>query len=622
MLTSIGALAATGTFAAARLLSGELRRDVVNLAAMATASLSLHVSLALPEGSLETRSRRALALSLHLGALAWALALIVGSRLVDPGTLVGVWGIAELTLLPGLRLRYLGASALGRQRVQCLFVGIAFATMVALAVATLHELVRWPGATTTLYVASSGAVSVGLAVGALSRSARADRLLVHVIGTLFAEGLVASTFLVALRVLGHPPDDHASRVALGWALTATATSAVLLTGLRRRLGALATGFVYGAREAPDEVIRSFGSRLTRAVPMDELLLQLAESLRKTLELATAEVFTRSGETLERVASVPDVGRAVLALSGEEREVVARAGVSGNAWAGVWIPALLEGRGGGPLRLAPVAHGGELLGLIVVTRPTSAPAFREGDDTVLTELARQVGLALHNAQLDSALQSSLDELRRQADELRASRARIVATGDAERRGIERNLHDGAQQHLVALAVNLRLLRDVVTDDPAAATEMLEDLGQAVQETIREIRELAHGIYPPLLVDSGLSDALRAVAARSPLALTLEAEGLRRYGLDVEAAVYFCCLEALQNAAKHAASARVTARVWEESGSLLFEVADDGPGFDVRRAERGHGYTNMADRLGAIGGAVRWESAPGQGTRIRGSVPVGA
>ena len=622
MLTSVGALAATVTFAAARLSSGELRRDVVNIAATATASLSLHVSLALPEGHLGAGSRRTLAIALHVGAFAWALALIVRSSLVDPGTLVGVWGLVELALLPGLRQRYLGASAVGRQRVQCLFDGIAVAAMFSLGVATLHELVRWPGAPTPLYVASSAAVSVGLAVGALPASSRADRLLVHLMGTLIAEGLVASTFLLALRVLGHPPDDHASRVALGWALTATAVSAVLLTGLRQRLSALATGIVYGAREAPDEVIRSFGSRLTRAVPMDELLLQLAESLRKTLELATAEVYTRAGETLERVASVPDAGRDVLTLSADERDVVARAGVSGNAWASVWIPALLERRGGGPLRLVPVAHGGELLGLIVVTRPEGALAFREGDDTVLTELARQVGLALHNAQLDSALQSSLDELRRQADELRASRARIVATGDAERRRIERNLHDGAQQHLVALAVNLRLLRDVIADDPAAATEMLEELGLAVQETIREIRELAHGIYPPLLVDSGLSEALRAVAARSPLMLTLDAEGLARYGLDVEAAVYFCCLEALQNAAKHAGAAHVSARVWEESGSLLFEVADDGPGFDVRRAERGHGYTNMADRLGAIGGAVRWESAPGQGTRIRGSVPVGA
>ncbi len=151
----------------------------------------------------------------------------------------------------------------------------------------------------------------------------------------------------------------------------------------------------------------------------------------------------------------------------------------------------------------------------MSRAEGAVTFTEEDDRVLTELARQVGLALHNAQLDTALQSSLDELRRQADELRASRARVVASGDAERRRVERNLHDGAQQHLVALAVNLRLAKDIVLEDPTAAVEMLDELGEAVQETIQELRELAHGIYPPLLVDSGLTEALRAVVNRSPL-----------------------------------------------------------------------------------------------------------
>jgi signal transduction histidine kinase len=197
---------------------------------------------------------------------------------------------------------------------------------------------------------------------------------------------------------------------------------------------------------------------------------------------------------------------------------------------------------------------------------------------------------------------------------------VASGDAERRRVERNLHDGAQQHLVALAVNLRLAKDIVPEDPSAAVEMLDDLGNAVEETIRELRELAHGIYPPLLVDSGLTEALRAVTNRSPLDIELSTEGIGRYDGDIEAAIYFCCLEALQNAGKHAADSHVTVRIWEDSGGLLFAVSDDGPGFDVRLAQRGHGFVNMMDRLGAIGGAVRWESEPGHGTTIRGSVPL--
>jgi len=144
---------------------------------------------------------------------------------------------------------------------------------------------------------------------------------------------------------------------------------------------------------------------------------------------------------------------------------------------------------------------------------------------------------------------------------------------------------------------------------------------VQQTIQELRELAHGIYPPLLVDSGLPEALRAVCNRSPLDVDLVTDGVGRYGGDVEAAIYFCCLEALQNAGKHASDAHVVLRVWEDAGGLLFEVRDDGPGFDVQHAKRGHGFVNMSDRLGAIGGSVRWESAPGRGTTITGSVPIG-
>src|SRR4029077_21250497 len=134
--------------------------------------------------------------------------------------------------------------------------------------------------------------------------------------------------------------------------------------------------------------------------------------------------------------------------------------------------------------------------------STSDAFSAEDDRVLTELARKVGLGVHNARLDTALQTTLDELRNQADALRESRARVVASGDAERRRVERNLHDGAQQHLVAMAVNLRLAKDVIVDNPTAGAEMLDELVGEVQATIQELRELAHGIYPPLLVDSGL------------------------------------------------------------------------------------------------------------------------
>jgi signal transduction histidine kinase len=332
------------------------------------------------------------------------------------------------------------------------------------------------------------------------------------------------------------------------------------------------------------------------------------------------VYRGAGDVLELATAVPDRGPHAVVVSERERDVVARAGVSGNAWAAVWLPSVAEGRTGGPLRVAPVSHGGELLGLIVAERGPGGAVFSEDDDRVIADLAREVGLAFHNLRLDAALQTTLEELRKQAEDLRESRARIVASGDAERRRVERNLHDGAQQRLVALAVNLRLARDIVTDDAGAAAEMLDELVTEVQGTVQELRELAHGIYPPLLVDGGLLPALRAAATRSPLDVAVSGEGLGRYPAEVEAAVYFCCMEALQNAAKHAPGSTVEVSVREESGGLVFSVVDDGPGYDAEHARKGHGFVNMSDRLGAIGGKVRWESEPGHGSRVAGSVPL--
>jgi signal transduction histidine kinase len=595
-------------------------RRIADVLALLTMAVVVHVVLSLPNGVLKSRGRQ-------LGAAAWygvAIVLCVfyvsDAKALSPWPLALGWCVAIASGLPSLRGRYVDASARSRQLVQSLVAGSALALTFIVILITLHSLVDWPVDVGAPLIALSCLVPLGLAVGASNASSHADRVLVHLITTLGTVVIVAGAYLLAVRGFDKAPTTHVDRDLLWWAMAAAAVAAVAQLALRGRFSRIATSFTYGAREAPDEVVRSFGTRMTRAIPMDELLLQLVESLRKTLSLASAEIFTGNGEVLDLVVSVPDRPARSLHVTRDERQVIARAGVSGNAWASVWLPSIATSDLIGPMRVAPISHAGELLGIIVVSKVEGAVAFREEDDRVLADLARQVGLALHNAQLDTALQSSLDELRRQADELRASRARVVASGDAERRRVERNLHDGAQQHLVALAVNLRLTKDIVAEDPEMASQMLDELAEAVQETIRELRELAHGIYPPLLVDSGLGEALKAVVNRSPLDVELITDGIGRYGGDVEAAVYFCCLEALQNAGKHASSAHVVVRVWEETGSLLFEVRDDGPGFDIRTAQRGHGYVNMMDRLGAIGGAVRWESEIGHGTAIRGSLPL--
>jgi signal transduction histidine kinase len=222
--------------------------------------------------------------------------------------------------------------------------------------------------------------------------------------------------------------------------------------------------------------------------------------------------------------------------------------------------------------------------------------------------------------DTAGPGSLDELRRKNDELRASRARIVAAADAERRRIERDLHDGAQQQLTCLSVRLLMAAKLAGQDPDLAS-LLEQLGAEVRDTARELRSLAHGIYPPLLRANGLADALFAAASHCPLSARVQAGSLGRYPADVEAAVYFCCLEAMQNACKHAGErAAIRLRVREEPGTLTFEVIDDGAGFDAAGCGLGAGFLNMADRLGAFGGRLQVDSAPGQGTRITGTIPV--
>ena len=204
------------------------------------------------------------------------------------------------------------------------------------------------------------------------------------------------------------------------------------------------------------------------------------------------------------------------------------------------------------------------------------------------------------------------------ELRESRARILAAADDERRRIERDLHDGGQQRLVALRVRLELADETMRDSPARARRMLQQLGAEVDAALDELRSLAAGVYPSLLADRGLTEALRSAALRSPVPVSMAVNGDDRYSQDVEAAVYFCCLEALQNVAKHAPEAHAVAISLERNGDLRFSVNDDGPGFDAETA--GNGLVNMRDRVSAVGGTLEINSSPGAGTEIAGHVPV--
>ncbi len=433
--------------------------------------------------------------------------------------------------------------------------------------------------------------------------------------------VVVAVYLVLVVGISGRPAGTERGVMLS-SLFAALVATVLVSPVRSRVAEEVRSLLHEERPSTGEIVAAFGARMSRAVPMDELMLQLAESVRETLPGTQVEIWTGTSEALRRTTSVPSQPAALLSVTGTEATTVTRARIGGPAWVSVWLPELVPAEPHGDFRVVPVAHLGELLGLVVVVRPERTADFGDADDDALVELAHQLGLALHNVQLDSALQESLEELAERNVELQASRLRIVTASDSARRAIERNLHDGAQQHLVALAVKLGLAASMAEDgETETVPQMLTDLRTDVHTTINEVRELAHGIYPPLLRDRGLGEALRTAAGRSglPCSVTVDLPG--RYPEQAETAAYFCCTEALQNAGKYAGDgASITLLVSADEQTLRVEVADDGAGYDIAQGQEGHGFLNMRDRLGAIGGTLEVESAPGQGTRLTFVIPA--
>jgi signal transduction histidine kinase len=234
--------------------------------------------------------------------------------------------------------------------------------------------------------------------------------------------------------------------------------------------------------------------------------------------------------------------------------------------------------------------------------------------MLSELAAQAGLVLRNVGLTAELRARLEDLQR-------SRERLVAAQDEERRRIERNLHDGAQQQLIALSVKARLAQQLAERDPGASDGLLGDIQRDADAALDDLRDLARGIYPPLLADQGLGAALGAQARKAPIPVTVDVADDTRYPQAVESAVYFCCLEALNNVAKYADASRASVRIDREDGRLRFEVTDDGRGFDAGATTQGTGLQGMADRLDALGGGFEVRSTPGSGTTISGSLTLG-
>jgi signal transduction histidine kinase len=380
-------------------------------------------------------------------------------------------------------------------------------------------------------------------------------------------------------------------------IAATALVAVAFQPVRVRVQRLANRLVYGERATPYEVLARFSEGVAGSYGAQEALPRMARVAAEGTGASSAAVWLRLGETLRPAAAWPAEGQARMEIPLDDGEVPPLPGAD---------------------RAYPVQHRGELLGALTVAKRPGDP-LRPQEDALLRDLAAQAGLVLRNVRLTTDLRARVDEITRQADELRESRRRVVAAQDGERRRLERNIHDGTQQYLVALAVRLRLAENLAGKDPAKARPVLEQLVGETEGTLESLRELARGLYPPLLEREGVAAALRAQASRSAVPVEVAGE-IGRYDTDVEAAVYFACLEALQNVAKYADASRATVRLLEENGELRFSVSDDGRGFDPATVPPGSGLRNMADRLAALGATLEVRSLPGEGTTVTARIQV--
>jgi signal transduction histidine kinase len=358
----------------------------------------------------------------------------------------------------------------------------------------------------------------------------------------------------------------------GLTFVAAAVLAIAFQPARDRARRVADRLVYGKRATPYEVLTEFAGRVGGAFATEDVLGRMAQVLAEGTGADSATIWLGG----------PTDRRAAMTWPRHERDPVTV-----------------------PDDAVDVLHQGEPLGALSVVMPASDP-MSPAKTRLVVDLAAQAGPVLRNVQL--------------VEELRASRQRIVVAQDDERRKLERNIHDGAQQQLVALTVKLRLLGQLAGRDASKAEELAGQLQAEATDALENLRDLARGIYPPLLADQGLGAALEAQARKAAVPTTVETDGIGRYSQDVEATVYFSVLEALQNVAKYADASSATVRLAHTEGHLTFSVTDDGHGFDPAATGYGTGLQGIADRLAAVGGTVDVMSAPGSGTTVGGRVEV--
>ncbi|MFC6160104.1 sensor histidine kinase [Kribbella jiaozuonensis] len=404
------------------------------------------------------------------------------------------------------------------------------------------------------------------------------------VGLLVLGGLVVFVVLVYVVIVlgGGVLIGRTSSPHIGLSVLATAVVALAFGRVQSRLESVMSRLVHGGRQSPYEVLKRFSPAVTGS--RDDLPVRMAEILADGTGAQSAQVWLMVDGTLRLAAT--------------------------------WPPDSSVGVGG--RRELAVRQAGELLGVLAVQEHENVP-LTPVEERLFAGLANQAGLVLRGTRLRAELVHRIAELSTLAAELRRSRQRVVDAQDAERRRLERDIHDGAQQHLVALAVNLSLARTLAGRAPERADRLVQAQCRAATVTIETIANLSRGIYPNLLVDEGLEAALRTAIADSPLPVEFVVAELGRYPAGVEAAAYFCALEALQNAAKHSAAKAI--QLCLTGGPRLLEVTvqDDGSGFDPEATGAGAGLVNMRDRVESAGGTLTIATTPSRGTLVAASLP---